>query len=607
MHKLLIVLTVFLFFAFPSSSTAANDFQITSNASYTVLKDGSTQVVQNIKIKNLTDFTYAPSYSISINYQDLGDVKVSDSGGSLIPFNIKRIEKDEGFVIEIAFKEQIVGKDKINDFSVSFITRSIAVKKGKTLEVTIPGITSESVFDTYSAVLTVPESFGQASIIKPFRATSKNKALVFNKDDLLDSGILILFGEVQKYNVKLIYHLVNSNLFPVKTEIALPPNTNYQDVIISNITEAPENVYRDIDGNWLAEYRLLPNQKKNISATLQISVYAHPKSEQLSQDAKNVYLQSDKYWEVNDPQILKKAKSLSSVEDIYKFVKDYLSYDYKKVNEANNRLGAKVSLNNPKKAVCLEFTDLFIALVRAKGIPARAVEGYAYTQNDVLRPLSLVEDILHAWPEYYDEKTKSWIMVDPTWGNTTGGIDYYNSLDFDHITFVIKGKSSTYPVPAGGYKVKNNSKDVFVDFVTDGNINETPIYNPVISTSFPNQAMSLFPIKGEIILENKGTLPIIDKAIEIETDLPLKKRTIGVAYLPPFGKQKISVDFGKVSILTNNTYTFTIHFDGKRVVKKINIYIIPEIEFLALGGGIIVSTITLIIVALKARRIFVQK
>ena len=113
-------------------------------------------------------------------------------------------------------------------------------------------------------------------------------------------------------------------------------------------------------------------------------------------------------------------------------------------------MGALSALNNPTSAVCLEFTDLFVALSRAAGIPAREIDGYAYTNNAHDRPLSLTEDVLHAWPEYYDFDKKAWIMVDPTWGNTTGGIDYFNALDFDHIAFVIKGENSGYPIPAGG-------------------------------------------------------------------------------------------------------------------------------------------------------------
>ncbi len=31
-------------------------------------------------------------------------------------------------------------------------------------------------------------------------------------------------------------------------------------------------------------------------------------------------------------------------------------------------------------------------------------------------------------------------MIDPTWGATTGGVDYFETLDFDHFAFVVKGK-----------------------------------------------------------------------------------------------------------------------------------------------------------------------
>ena len=59
----------------------------------------------------------------------------------------------------------------------------------------------------------------------------------------------------------------------------------------------------------------------------------------------------------------------------------------------------------------MEFTDLFVAIARAAGIPARESVGYAYTTNSRLRPLSLVTDVLHAWPEYYDADKKIWVHL----------------------------------------------------------------------------------------------------------------------------------------------------------------------------------------------------
>jgi hypothetical protein len=119
-------------------------------------------------------------------------------------------------------------------------------------------------------------------------------------------------------------------------------------------------------------------------------------------------------------------------------------------------------------ATCQEYTDVFIALARANHIPARRLVGYAQTQNQKLRPASLAGDILHAWPEYYDEKLGQWIPVDPTWGDTTGGVDYLHQLDLNHIVFAINGESSILPYPVGSYKPgEKPGKTINVGFATD--------------------------------------------------------------------------------------------------------------------------------------------
>ena len=116
-----------------------------------------------------------------------------------------------------------------------------------------------------------------------------------------------------------------------------------------------------------------------------------------------------------------------------------LTYDYAKAEKGNDWKGSVYALKNPGSAICTEFTDLFIALSRAAGIPARELEGFAWTENPKLRPLSLSGDVLHAWPEYWDKDKNLWIQIDPTWGNTTGSIDYFTKLDFNHIVLLFMG------------------------------------------------------------------------------------------------------------------------------------------------------------------------
>ena len=195
-------------------------------------------------------------------------------------------------------------------------------------------------------------------------------------------------------------------------------------------------------------------------------VLLRPKKQKLSQKERKEYLKEQPFWQTTDKRIKELALELKTPYKIYKYVVDNLKYDFKRLQTGMPRLGALGVLKNPSSAVCLEFTDLFIALARAAGIPAREVNGFAYTQNSKERPLSLVKDVLHAWPEYYDSDMQTWVMVDPTWENTTGGTDYFYTLDFDHLAFVIKGISSTYPIPAGAYKISNNqtARDVIVEF-----------------------------------------------------------------------------------------------------------------------------------------------
>ena len=159
------------------------------------------------------------------------------------------------------------------------------------------------------------------------------------------------------------------------------------------------------------------------------------------------------------------ALELKTPEAIYDYVVKTLKYDYSRVRANVERLGALAALKSPNTAICMKFTDLFIALARASGIPAREINGYAYTENPQIQPLSLVADVLHAWPEYYDKEEKVWIPIDPTWGSTTGGVDFFNKLDLRHFTFVIHGKDSVKPYAAGSYKLGTNpQKDVFVSF-----------------------------------------------------------------------------------------------------------------------------------------------
>lgn len=440
---------------------------------YDVDSSGVTTVTEKITLRNLTSQYYASEFRLTIGATDIFDIVSSDGGG---PLEVQTEKKDSSTSINVKFNQQVAGKDKTLPWTLKFKSRDFAEKIGKVWEVRAPRISSTSNLEEYNLTISVPTSFGEPTLISPApegKTVSGNKLfLTFGKDQLQQTGVSANFGILQIFDFDLTYHLENKNLAPILTNIALPPETAYQDVVFARITPNPINVTVDDDGNFLAWYKLQRGERMDIKVLGSAKLYTNSKVKNptLSDSLRKKYTQPQKYWEADNPQITSALEQIfpeqapsdsrEKVKQIYSYVVNSLKYNSSRLNEDIERLGAVTALNNPEQAVCMEFTDLFIALSRAAGIPARELDGYAYTANPSLRPLSLSKDILHAWVEYWDDE-KGWIMVDPTWENTTGGVDYFNKLDLNHFTFAIKGSSSIQPVPAGSYKYDDrDSSDV---------------------------------------------------------------------------------------------------------------------------------------------------
>ncbi len=596
MKKILSLFLFLIFLIFPKASYAADNFATSYNVTYQVQENENTKVTFDISLKNLSTNFYASSYRIQLGYKDIENASAKDSGGQIL---VNKTKNNKGIELSMEFNNKAVGINKVQNFSVSFETKEISKKFGNIWEVNIPGIDKQNAYQSFNTTVNVPPSFGKPTIIKPSTTDAQisTNSIKFSKKDLGNSGVSIAYGENQIYKFDLTYHLRNGNLYPVVTEIAIPSNNNYQEIKITDMNPKPLDVYIDRDGNWLAKYRLLPSEDYNVIVKGEGKINYIPKKEALNENQKNNYLKPQKYWEVNDPEVKKLAKELKTPEAIYKYVVSNLTYDSERVKETQERAGASGVLANKKSAVCLEFTDLFVALSRAAGIPARAVEGYANTSNSAKRPLSLLKDVLHSWPEYYDFKRGAWIMIDPTWENTTEGIDYFNTFDFDHFAFVIKGSDSEYPIPAGGYKIagQKSTQDVLVE--TKSNF-EKVLPSLSISTNFSEKYLGGLPIKGEIVIANNSGVIAPNQTVNITSNnMSPVPQNLYFDRIPPYGKKVIPVSFNSKPLLTNETDTIKISI-GRSSIEK-NLEVLPFYRHIfftfILGGVITVGTFTLII------------
>lgn len=457
----------------------------------------------------------------------------------------KIIKGDKTTNVTVLFKDNVLGKDKSQIFYLEFDSLDFANQLGNVWELSIPRLSRSENLSSYQLTLSVPSSFGKPANFTP-TPISQNQVqgytvYRFSQKDLFEKGISATFGQRQYFDFSLVFHLENSRVYPVKTEIALPPDTAFQQVLYQTLDPLPDNVTTDLDGNWLASYNLSPKESVEITATGSAILFLKQRPEFPTNPLAdpNVYLSSQKFWEVDNPDIQELALELKTPKAIYQHLVDNLIYDYGRLTDTTTRFGAANALHQPDSAICMEFTDLFIALSRAAGIPSRAVNGFAYTTNSALRPLSLKKDVLHAWPEYFDSQSNSWIPVDPTWGNTTGGVDFFSQLDLNHFAFAFLGLDSNYPVPAGAYKTQaNQTKDVEVLF----GLPPTSSPKSRVKFNLPRKALAGVDLSGEITVTNTGNTALYHQTVNLtSTNFTLPQTQWAIEQLPPFAS--ISIPF----------------------------------------------------------------
>jgi len=149
------------------------------------------------------------------------------------------------------------------------------------------------------------------------------------------------------------------------------------------------------------------------------------------------YLMESKYAKITDEirdlstNLTRNTKdSFDAITKISSWIHSNLEYDSSFSQET---LPSDWVLEN-KRGTCDEFTNLFIAMVRSIGIPARYVSGVTYSKDGWG---------YHAWAEVYLDR---WIPVDPTW-NEIGWVDathikFGNFLDGEEIKVTAEYLSS---------------------------------------------------------------------------------------------------------------------------------------------------------------------
>lgn len=563
----------------PPTAAAAGEFTADYDVSYAITPAGVAIVTQNITLTNRQSNLYPQKYTITIDSDTVRNVVASDQGGVISPTVEKKDAKTE---ITVPFNKPAIGIGKKTTFTLRYENSDVMKQIGNIWELAIPAVQDDPDMNSYTVSLQTPSNFGPLAYVSPSPANGAQ----WSRDQMVAGGISAAYGKEQFARLSLRYYLENPRQESAVEKIVLPPDTGYQRVTFDRIEPKPEEMVRDEEGNWIGRYTLKPREKMVINATVSVVISSSPTNAMapLTADRRTAYLAPQPYWQSNDPQIASRAGELKSAEAIYEYVVNALSYDYDRIEAAPLRKGAVGALATPASSLCLEFTDLFIAIARAAGIPARQAIGYAHSTNKTLRPLSLVSDVLHSWPEYYDNETGVWIAVDPTWGRTTGGIDYFSKMDFSHIVFALRGHSSEDPLPVGFYRDgASNGKNISVTFLSSGE--PMPSGSIAVRFNFPEVVTAGFTAHGELIVENRGGTEV--KALPVDIIArPLAFRTRHVIEaIAPYTAYRLSITIPVALRTTRAGGTLTATVNGASIIHTFDVQPIGWL-YIALFGMI---------------------
>ncbi|MDD2823126.1 MAG: transglutaminase-like domain-containing protein [Candidatus Daviesbacteria bacterium] len=570
-----LVLSIVLFLIIliiPKSTFAANEFKTDYNVSYDIGLDGVTQVTEKITLTNLTETFYASTFLLTIGATSLSDVSAIDKQGDM---GATVEVKDNKSVVSLKFNEQITGIGKTQAFVLKYRSKDFVEKIGKNWEVNLPRIHEGTDVESYNLNLAVPFAFGEPTVIVPKPKSESDGSgkltINFTKEQLANSGVSVRFGSTQVFDYSLKYSLNNSSFLPNVSFITLPMDTNYQNVLISSITPQPLNVTIDSDGNYRAWYQVEKRSTLEIAVKGQVELLINPKSNfsKLQKSEISNLTKSDKFWEKDNPsmkatiaEIFKKGQPKTTQEKaklIYAYVVSTLKFNSNK-SSSLPRLGAFTTLSNIDKASAEEFTDLFITLSRADGIPARELVGYANSNNKQLRPLSVISDVLHTWPEYYDEQ-QGWVMIDPTWEQTSGGVDYFSKLDLNHFVLNIRGNSSELPVSITTVEIK----------ASEGEFNI--LIKPDVQIEINNNIWSGLPGTVTIKILNSGNALIPTNSLSINSDKIniLNSKNILISSIPPAGFTSFKINFRAPFLKQSDKDEIVIDYMGQRYIKEVKI------------------------------------
>ncbi len=221
----------------------------------------------------------------------------------------------------------------------------------------------------------------------------------------------------------------------------------------------------------------------------------------------------DNLWESNTAEITNQAHELTDnqpnfyykAKQIFEFVKGYVTY------VQSSDLFSALQVYQSRTGDCADQSNLFIALCRAAGIPAKFVSCYAYSSE--FEPN--LGSMGHAFAIVYLPNV-GWIPVDLTWNSPNG---LFGELGSDHIISAISGGDDMFGwqgnlISPDAARITYRGGSCAVELESSGITREVAVESTIYAGSQIQDSTWRFSVN----VRNVGTQSISDVRVELQAD-----------------------------------------------------------------------------------------